>query len=335
MAGSSSIDVEGNREIIQWAKDVYGTNQPFGSQAIRVGYLSHYLVVSEGEALLIDAGYGQNDSAYRLLDAVGIPPEKTTLFLTHLHIDHIGMAAKLAQEGVTLKMRRSRNADDLVDPAALLCLLGTSPGPAQQHALCQFDAAEAERSIGYPIEKLEPDAELRVGARRFRVLEFAGHAKGHGGLYEEETGIVFTGDQIIDQIVPAVSAWHLDRRDMGRFYESLAVVRSLHPRLMLPAHLRPVFGEEEIDEVIGHIERSFDKIANRVHHMLTVRREWISPTELARVFYGYYPGGFDGFSPEDQVFRLTKMLAYLELLYDSGKARRCIDDAGAVRYLAL
>lgn len=328
----NTFDTMGNQEVLQWARGIYGTTQPFGGQQQRVGYLSLYAIVSNSEALLIDAGFGENDSVYRLLDEVKVPIENASLFLTHLHIDHIGMASALAREGVPLKMRRSRNASDQLDPAALLRLVGSPADPGHQRTLYQLEANRVERSIGHPIAKLEAGSELRVGTRSFRVLEFAGHAKGHGGLFEEETGIIFTGDQIIDQIVPAVSAWYLDRHDMARFYESLEEVKRLHPKIMFPAHLRPVYGEENIIGVIDHIKRSFDVIVRRVGNMLGGRGEWMTSAELARLFYGYRVGGFDGFSPMDQTFRLTKMLAYLEALYDAGKAERMVDENGAARY---
>lgn len=321
------VETVGNQEVLCWAKGVFGTTQPFSA-----GFLSLYVIESEGEALLVDAGAGENECSYRLLDEVGVPANRTTLWLTHLHRDHTGNASQLASEGARLEMRRSRNEGEPFDPADVFRLAGFEAGPSHRRTYHQIDANASEAAIGHPIEKLDAGETVRIGSRTFRVIEFAGHAKGHGGLYEEETGIVFTGDQIIDGIVPAVTSMRLDRHDMERFHESLEAVRALHPRVMFPAHLHPVFGEQAIDEVIDGIEDSFGKIVKKAGDILAARDEWMTAAEFARVFYGYRVGGFATFSTVEQAFRLTKLLAYFEELCDQGRAQRRIDDDGSARY---
>ena len=76
-----------------------------------------FVVLDGGDALVVDAGTPDEFNDTRLMRALvglGVDPVRTTLFCTHAHIDHTGLARELSEagarvlvpEGVLADMRR-------------------------------------------------------------------------------------------------------------------------------------------------------------------------------------------------------------------------------------
>ena len=73
-------------------------------------WLNCYVVRSDGRNLLIDTGFKRPECREALLDGMhqlGLTPDNTDIFITHLHSDHTGNAAYLAGEGFSVLMGRT------------------------------------------------------------------------------------------------------------------------------------------------------------------------------------------------------------------------------------
>ena len=68
-------------------------------------YLNFYIIKTPDKNMLIDTGFNREDTKQelrRIFNDLNLKPEKTIIFLTHLHSDHTGLASFLEQMGVTV-----------------------------------------------------------------------------------------------------------------------------------------------------------------------------------------------------------------------------------------
>jgi glyoxylase-like metal-dependent hydrolase (beta-lactamase superfamily II) len=129
------------------------------------------------------------------------------VWLTHVHPDHTGAAALVAERfGV----------------------------PVVAHRLAQG------RVPGVAAVRPVRDGELLGG--RFRVLETPGHAREHLAFLDEDTGALVCGD-----MVSTLSTIVIDppEGDMAEYERQLERLRALGPRTLYPAHGPPAPGAPE------------------------------------------------------------------------------------------
>ncbi|HEX6151277.1 MBL fold metallo-hydrolase [Nocardioides sp.] len=150
----------------------------------------------DGQVTLLDMGLkGHGPKLLAALESIGSgPSDVTRLLLSHAHPDHLGGTAHVAKEtGLAIEV----HADDAayvrrgeIAPQVAVGLLGRL-----LHLLT-------------PEQKLEPlpvAAELTDGqvlpvAGGLRVLHMPGHSPGHAGFLHEPSGVLVTGDAIMNPI---------------------------------------------------------------------------------------------------------------------------------------
>ena len=137
-----------------------------------------YIIGDEttGEGVLVDPG----DEATR----IALTVEKTQLditriILTHTHIDHVGAVATLVDEYA---------CPVLLHPEAEPMLQGVPT----QAMMMGVRFGKVPKIDGY----IEDDEVLEVGNLRLKALYTPGHAPGHLSFYEEDEGIVLSGDAL-------------------------------------------------------------------------------------------------------------------------------------------
>ena len=106
--------------------------------------------------------------------------------------------------------------------------------------------------------KLEPDRLLRGGEKisssvgELEVIWTPGHSPGHVCLYGRERRVLFSGDQMLEDISPNIG-WHENRDPLGEFLASLDALASLDIELILPSHGAPFSGHRNwIRKTIEH-----------------------------------------------------------------------------------
>lgn len=164
-----------------------------------------YVVGDEntGDGVLIDPG----DEAARISLAV----EQTQLeiekiVITHAHIDHVGAVAALVDEYACPVLMHAE-----AEP-----MLKQLPTQAMMMGLRFGKVPTVNRYI-------EDEEIIEVGGLRLRALYTPGHAPGHLAFYEDNEGIVFSGD--------ALFAGSVGRVDLpGGSMEVL--MKSIHERLL-------------------------------------------------------------------------------------------------------
>jgi glyoxylase-like metal-dependent hydrolase (beta-lactamase superfamily II)/8-oxo-dGTP pyrophosphatase MutT (NUDIX family) len=163
-----------------------------------------WIVPVEGGVAVVDPGPPEAPEQERLLallDALAAEGRPTReVWLTHVHPDHVGAAARVAA--------RHRV-------------------PVRGHALARGRAAGAE---------VVPLREGDLAGGRFRVLETPGHAPEHLAFLDEESGALLCGDLVSTLSTIVIDP---PEGDMAEYERQLARMRALAPRTLFPAHGPP------------------------------------------------------------------------------------------------
>jgi hydroxyacylglutathione hydrolase len=183
-------------------------------------------VAREGDrALVIDASSGLDWAAFepQLRRALaGATVEG--VFLTHLHVDHVGGAARLARlTGAPLLMHEDEAfAVERGDPVATgAALFG---GAMEAH----------------PVTRLRTKDAVRLGPRAFEVLSVPGHSAGHAALWDPESRALFSGDVAFEG--GAFGRVDLPGGDAAELIRSLERLAALDPRDAYAGHMAPMLG---------------------------------------------------------------------------------------------
>jgi endoribonuclease LACTB2 len=166
-----------------------------------------YVISHQGEAILIDAGYEQEDSTKEIIgymESIGRPQVKA-IILTHYHRDHSPGAKALS--------------------AHFQCHIWA-------HAQ---EVENIHREISpYKVEKALTEGErIEIGGLPIFVLHTPGHTKGHISLWLEEEKILFVGDNAAGE----GSVWiGPPDGDLTLYLQSLQRLKSFRAERLAPGH---------------------------------------------------------------------------------------------------
>jgi len=245
----------------QIAKNIYFIKIPLSGSPLKD--LNSYLVKGSHRNLLIDTGFN-NESCYQALrgglKALGVSMENTDIFLTHLHADHSGLAGRIASphSKIFIGEADKKELERSLSPAYWQEL-------EQQFLAFGFSQSELdENKTGNPAMiymQAEPREHIGVadnfmfdlGDCRLRCLDTPGHSPGHMCLYDDQRGILFSGDHVIFDITPNITSWSGMDNALAAYLQSLERIKTLPVRMALSAHRRAI-GDcgARIDALIRH-----------------------------------------------------------------------------------
>lgn len=190
---------------------------PFGVNA--------YAVREEGRALVVDASSGMDWPAFAPRMQAALAGHRVEgVYLTHLHVDHVGGAARMARmTGAPLLMHEDEaSAVEAGDPLATgAALFG---GTMEAH----------------PVTRLQEGAVVALGRRRFEVVLAPGHSPAHTVLWEPESRSLLCGDVVFAG--GSFGRVDLPGGDAQELIRSLEKLAALDPLDMYPGHMEWVRG---------------------------------------------------------------------------------------------
>jgi glyoxylase-like metal-dependent hydrolase (beta-lactamase superfamily II) len=141
--------------------------------------------------LIVDTGMG----LWPIVDHIAALRERPVIaFCTHSHHDHAGGLYQFdkrlghsAEAKIFAEPTRQNTVTDLLDPA----VIKTAPYREFDGTIWCYPPAPLTRLVA------EGDV-IDLGDREFQTLHLPGHSPGSVGLWEAESGLLFTGDALYD-----------------------------------------------------------------------------------------------------------------------------------------
>ena len=304
---------------LHWQPDIFQIQIPLPENPLKS--LNAYAIREGEEWLVVDTGFNRPECASALttgLADLGVCPEHTKLFLTHLHSDHAGLAEWFADRNVPIFMGAidyeymKRNID------------GSNWTALENRFRCEgFPEEEVKRQLSenqariyapkkaFPVHTVRDGDLITFGPWRFRCILTPGHTPGHVCLYLEEKGILFCGDHVLFDITPNISMWDGVEDSLGDYIEGLLRMKQLPIAIAYPAH-RTLKGDvkDRIDVLVNH---HMDRLSELMNVLLN--RPGINAYQIAsRLSWSARGLPWEQFSPNQRWFAMGETLSHIDWL---------------------
>ncbi|MFZ3102280.1 MAG: MBL fold metallo-hydrolase [Desulfitobacteriaceae bacterium] len=287
--------------------------------------LNSYVVKAGKRNLIVDTGFNREEcmSAMHLgLKEIGVDLRETDFLLTHVHADHAGSVANLATNTSVIYCTKVEGETfNSKDPWKHMRYFIQSSGISEndiRKAVELFPIAESHLNFRF----LKEGDTLNYADYLFRCVETPGHTKGHMCLYEAEKKILISGDHILGEITPNISAWSYVEDPLAEYFNSLDKVYGLDIKLVLPGHR----------SIITDCKTRIQQL--RLHHQ-TRLAETVAILEkgsqnafevAAQMTWDMTYKSWELFPLEQKLFTYGEALAHLAYLEGKGKIRKDLID---------
>jgi glyoxylase-like metal-dependent hydrolase (beta-lactamase superfamily II) len=324
-------------QIVEVAEGIYWLSTPL---PFRLRAINAFLIEEKEGWTIVDCGYGA-EGARKQWEEVWQNKMKdkpvTRVVVTHFHPDHFGNAGWMQEKwGVRPSMSETEWAfanlaahnlnTDAIEPRAVFYAKNGLPTQfVEQFRNEVFRYPHGCPSVPDSFTCLKDGEVLTINGRSWKVMVGRGHSPEHVCLYCDELGIMMAGDQILPEISPNVSVWHIepDANALGDFIGTMNRFRPALRKdtLVLPSHRKPFRGvHDRLDELEHH------------HHLrLKQIMDVIGPAGMTAgdLLPLIFPSNLDG----HQIgFAMNEALAHLNYLMYEGKLARRTDADGLVRF---
>lgn len=305
---------------------------------IDLDHINIWLLEHEGGWIIVDTGMAASmgRDAWEQLERTTLQGGPVrAIFVTHLHPDHIGLAAWLQERhrAPVLMSRRTHERGGAMTGEALDHSIQRAQQFLRQHGLREQRQiqvlARPDRylhmtsGMAQHIQHVVDGQEQVWGGRPWQALATDGHAEGHLCLHAARDGLLISGDQVLPEISTNVSLLPegSDPDPMGAYLQSLQRLRALPAQtLVLPSHGVPFTGlHARIDTLLAHHDEQMERLVAGCQQPRTAAQAL--PLLYRRPLHGMH-----------LLLALGEVLAHLEHLVRQGRMQRL---AGAeVRYCA-
>lgn len=313
---------------------------PLPNDALRA--VNVYAVASEAELVLIDGGWALARSRAQLghaLKDIGWKlSDVSKILVTHSHRDHYTQAVSLRRE---FGMRIALGSGEQ-DNLAAVVREGTNSIAAQRANLRRHGAAElAEdprvQKLDQPVEEdvwalpdewIDHGSRVQLGKRSLVATATPGHTRGHVVYSDESAQLLFAGDHVLPHITPSLGFEPVPPPSpLGDFLHSLAAVRTMPDRVLLPAH-GPVATSthQRVDELLAHHDQ-------RLHACEEAVQDGASTAYAvaAQLTWTRRSWRLNELDPFNRVLAVGETISHLVVLEAQGRLRSVSRD-GVVRW---
>lgn len=206
--------------------------------------------------LVVDAGLGVASLRRHLPALFANDP---ILVVTHAHLDHAGSAHEFEDRRMHPSelgrgaVKASLYSEELVKMLGFESADEDGDVPPLPELLVDALPDEDYRPQDYTVPDvvvttpLEHGDTIDLGDRELRVLHLPGHTPGSLCLYEDATGVLFSGDVIYDDLLLD----ELVESDIDSYVTSMRALRELSPSIVYPGHGDP-FGNERMHQIVDN-----------------------------------------------------------------------------------
>ncbi|MFL5385998.1 MAG: MBL fold metallo-hydrolase [Longimicrobiaceae bacterium] len=287
-----------------------------------------------GGWLLVDGGLG-TEPAWAALEAgvrgaAGGWEAVRVHVVTHMHMDHVGLAARVREAAGAPVVMGRLDAERMAHAAAhpeeeaqyRRGLFARCGAPAEWIGVVEEGHART-RAAAPPVEVdgvLEGDEGEVPGAEGWRFAWTPGHTAGHVSLYRPADGVLVAGDAVLPRITPTLGVNRQRADPVGDYLDALERLRALRPARVLPGHGDPLEGAARMAELRAAAEGETEAVAAVLS---------AEPATTWEVVERRYAGR--ELPPATRMLALRETRAHLERLVRQGRAE-CDGRGGADRF---
>ncbi len=303
----------------------------------QVKFVSLYLFKLEDQYILIDAGLNMGNWSklfFSALDDINISIEDINYcFITHIHLDHIGLVKtlkrknpnlKVVMNDITHKILRWETHDSSIDElkteakkiSSLMIKYGISK--EQSERVFQF-FTYWPKFLRYQ----KPDIVVHDKDKFLDNLDIIwtpGHSFGHTCIFNTKTKHLFSGDHILSRITPHIGNFLIPNtlkeeykeynfnNILNLYLKSLDRIGKLNPKIIFPAHQDIIYdSSKRILEIKEHHENRLSEISS------LIKEKPMTPFEISQIHFGTDLDEMNSF------MALSEVLGHLFYLEDLGK----------------
>ena len=309
--------------------------------------LNSYLIKDPGHSLLIDTGFRLDECREALLNGLselGEDPQSVDIFLTHMHSDHAGLAADIVGEGrhiyisaTDYKLLATNDVEEKLIVVTLAERFRTAGMPDFIiDSMTEINPAIAyspkTNAIQYTI--VQDGETIRAGGYALRCIHTPGHTPGHMCLWDETNGTMFTGDHVLFDITPNITAWTFVDDSLDDYLKSLRAVIKYPVKTALPGHRKPGVFHKRIDGLLNHHQTRLDEVERLIREAPGSTAYDIS----GKMRWKIRASNWGDFPPTQKIFAVGECMSHLDYLLRRGKICSRLDEkAGGklVRYYSI
>ncbi|WP_266081205.1 MBL fold metallo-hydrolase [Haladaptatus caseinilyticus] len=241
--------------------------------------------------VVIDPGPPGKDSWQQLKDGISAaglqPADVSTIFVTHWHIDHAGLAPRLA------KIADANIAMHKAD-AQLVAEYGDERErrvERDMQNLEQWGVPEniirsvRDQDTPSPLPDRIPVRELSDGDQfnGLEVIHTPGHTSGHASVTVD--GQLFVGDAVLPTYTPNVGGSDTRiKQPLQTYYQTLDRLQT-REEIAYPGHGKNVSLGDRIDEIFAHHKKRSEQVLGLVQ-----KQGPVTPWEIATILFGDMSG---------------------------------------------
>lgn len=259
-------------KVTQLRPGFWQISLPFQGEEEIIG---SYLLAGSGELALIDPGPGSTLEALLegLREAGFDPQDLTHILVTHIHLDHAGVAGSLARRFPRTQVyAHELGTLHLQEPSKLVASAQKIYGERMQQLWGDIEPVPGEQ-----LRSLEGNEIINIAGRRLEVHYTPGHAVHHVIFFDAHSGELFAGDvagvrlQDIDFVRPPTPPPDLD---LEYWSASLDLLKRLRPDVLYISHYGAV------TDVVPHIASLRERLYDWGNFVLHAMREGKSEEEI-------------------------------------------------------
>ena len=132
-----------------------------------------------------------------------------------------------------------------------------------------------------PDEIIDDNSEISINGEKWKIFPSPGHSLDHISLYNEEKGILFSGDNVLRSITTWLGP---PESNINEYINSIKKIENLpNLKLILSAHGSPIENpRERLAEILEHREVRRQQVLNIINEN---SKEGISPKDIIKILY--------------------------------------------------
>jgi len=294
--------------------------------------LNAYYVKGRERNLLIDTGFNMqpcHEALQQGLTELKADMNRTDIFLTHLHSDHSGLAARMAAADTAIYLSKNdmKYLDRFYEPdywqrrtQNQLALGFCEEELVQNSANNPLTSYAPEKNNNYCV--VQDGQRIDLGDCRLTCLETPGHTPGHMCLFDEERKILFSGDHIIFDITPNITSWDGIDNSLGLYLASLEKIKKLDINITLSAH-RSSMGSchSRVDELLSHHQARLAEVYGIIKESPGLTAYQIA----SRMTWSIRAKDWPSFPVTQKWFAVREAAAHLDYFRCNGMIRRVLE----------